>query len=468
MAGSRIVSVIRRGGVGFFLAVAAALAAAIVIGVILPGYRSPQSRFSTSRLGYPSMFRRFGVPFKVRTTKLVPRRLGHTALGEGLMRTEPFVVPIVPMGRIDSVLVAVGDRVAKGQLIATVDEGKARIKVDAARAAVKTAQAELERVRIGSAYVLDQERPERDKIRLSAAEQEAEVRAEIVEMLESLTEQKFASRFDYLQQRLAQIELQARLNEAKFNLGMSTRGVQESQAIAESAIREAELAVEHRLLELADHQVHSIADGVIERCLVREGEYNQDPGKPGFLITGKTWFEANFDQTCYGDFASGHRALVRLEARPGEALEGEVEYIEPFVKYDLGGPESSRPIRPLGTGAPEWPATFAVRVHLAGDNPLVLPGMTGFCVIESATEAACLPRSAVSAITAVRGIVYVVRDGAFEPREVALGTVEGDWIQIRDGLAADETVISDGWQVLDSGDRIEIEAEEIDEGSTGG
>jgi len=455
-AGRRPRGRLRGGWVAFLLAVAAAMAAAVVIGVILPGYRSPQSRFSTSRFGYPSMLRRFSVPFTVHTARLTHRRIGHTALGEGLMRTEPFVVPVVPMGRIESVFVAVGDRVKQGQLIAKVDSAKAAIKVEAARAAMQTAKAELARVQIGSAYVLDKERPERDKIRLDAAEREAEVRAELVDMFQGLSEKKAASRFDYLQQKIAQIELEAKLNEARFNLGMSTRGVHESEAIAASAIREAELAIEHRLLELRDHDVHAIADGVIERCLVREGEYNQDPGKPGFLITGGSWFEANFDQTSFGDFAAGHRALVRLEARPGEALAGTVEYIEPFVKYDLGGPESTRPIRPLGTGAPEWPATFAVRVRLEQENPHVLPGMTGFCIVESTSEAACLPRTAVASVTAVRGIVYIVRDGGFEPREVELGTIDGDWIQIRGGLAEDETVIKDGWQVLEPGDRITI------------
>ena len=334
------------------------------------------------------------------------------------------------------------------------------LKVEAARAALQTAKAELERVRIGSAYVLDKERPERDEIRLAAAEQEVAVRDELVEMLESLAEKKAASRYDYLLQRLAQIELQARLNEARFNLGMSTRGVQQSVDIGESAVLEAKLALEHRLLEVADHDVFAIADGVIERCLVRAGEYNQDPGKPGFLITAGKWFEANFDQTCYGHFQEGQRVLVRLEARSGEVFPGVVDRIEPFVKYDLGGPESSRPIRPLGTGAPEWPATFAVRVRFDEDDPRVLPGMTGFCMVESTTDALCLPREAVAAVTSGKGIVNLVVGDRFEPREVSLGVVDGDWIQIRDGLEDGEPVIRDGHQVLNPGDRIVIVSDE--------
>lgn len=449
---------VRESWLGFLVLVSAALAAAIVVTLILPGYSSPLSRITTSKFGYPAVYRRINKPFPVPVARLTRRQLSQTALGEGLMRSEPTVVPVIPMGRIEKVLVTEGDKVSKGQLIATVDATKAKIKVEAAKAAVQTAKSELERVKIGSAYVLSQERPERDMIRLEAAEQEQEIRRELIAIQEKLADQKAMSRTELLTQRIAQIELQARLNEAKFNLEMSSKGVLESQQIAESAIREAELALEHRLVELADHEVRAIADGIIERCLVREGEYNQDPGKPGFLIATGAWFEANFDQGAYSRVSRGQEATVRLEAYPGRFFAGTVERVDPFVKYDLGGPESTRPIRPLGTGAPEWPATFAVRVRLGPDERDVLPGMTGFCLVRSSSDVPCLPREAVSAVTSGKGIVNVVNGERFEPREVTLGIVDGDWIEIRDGLTDDDVVIRDGYQVLEPGDRIEIVA----------
>ncbi|MBY0394912.1 MAG: hypothetical protein K2X91_00370, partial [Thermoleophilia bacterium] len=115
-----------------------------------------------------------------------------------------------------------------------------------------------------------------------------------------------------------------------------------------------------------------------------------------------------------------------------------------------------RPIRPLGTGAPEWPATFAARIRLAPDGRPVVPGMTGFCVLRSEAEVPCLPREAVAAVTSGKGIVRVIRGDRFEPREVSLGLVDGDWIEVRDGLADGEAVIRDGYQVLEPGDRIAV------------
>ena len=441
------------------VAASAATGVALIVTLVLPGYQSPLSRITTSKFGYPSLYRKLKKPFAVPATQLTRRTLGHTALGEGLVRTEPVVVPIVPMGKMERVLVVEGDVVHKGQVIATVDPTKARIKVEAARAALQTARAELERVRIGSAYVLEKERPERDRIRLEGAEQETELRRKLIEMDQKLALKGYASQADILRQKIALVELEARIREARFNLGMSTQGVSQSALIAESAVREAELALEHRQVELADHDVRAIADGRVERCLVREGEFNQDPGKPGFLIASDAWFEANFDQGAYSRVHVGDEASIRLEAYPERFFRGEVEKVNPFVAYDLGGPESSRPIRPMGTGTPEWPATFAVRLRVGRDGRPVIPGMTGFCVLRSKAEADCLPREAVSGVTSGKGLVYVIDGDRFRPREVTLGVVDGDWVEIRDGLGPDDRVIRDGYQILLPEDRILVQAD---------
>ena len=135
----------------------------------------------------------------------------------------------------------------------------------------------------------------------------------------------------------------------------------------------------------------------------------------------------------------GDRAEVRLEAFPEHPVKGEVTWINPFVNYDLGGPESTRPIRPMGTGAPEWPATFIAKITMDPESTLqILPGMTGFAVIRSETEVICLPREAVFAITAGKGLVYLVDGDKFHPREVTLGIIDGDFIEIREGIDLDD------------------------------
>ena len=437
-------------------AVAGAMGVAILITIVLPGYTWPSSRLYTSKFGYSALLRKLKKPFELNSTHITRRKLSHTALGEGLMRTEPILVPIVPMGTIKRVLVKEGEHVKKGQLILEVESTKAEIKVDAAKAALATARAELERVKIGSAYILTYERPQKDQINLKYSERSIELQKKLLEISQSLKSLRYASKQEVLTLQLTLNQMEQALQETKFNLGMSTKGIKQSEVIAEAAVREAELALKHRLTELKEYKIYCIADGVIERCLVHEGEYNQDPGKPGFLVAVEGWFEANFDQGSFGRLRVGEKAEVRLEAYPDRAFQGEVYWVNPFVNYDLGGPESTRPIRPMGTGAPEWPATFVARIKIDPSGTAVAPGMTGFCVIHSEAEVNCLPRDAVSAVTAGKGIVYLVRGDRFEPHEVSLGIVDGDWIQIREGLSSTDEVILDGYQVLEPTDRIKI------------
>ena len=456
---SRFVLKLLRENVAFSLTlvVVAATVVAFVVAVVLPGYFSPMSRIYTSRFGYASVLRGSHRPFPVTATCPVRRVLGRTCVGEGLIRSEPTIVPIIPMGVIKQRLINVGDRVVKGQLLAEIDSSKAQIKVDAARAALDSAKAELERVRIGSSYILANERPERDKIRVDLAEREVEIQKKLQEINLRLANKGYPLKQDMLRQDLLLTQSEASLREMKFNLGMSLLGVSQSFVISEAAVRDAQLALDHRLYELDECKVKSTADGLIERCLVNEGEFNQDPGKPGFLIASGSWFEANFDQGAYRRMALGARAEVRLEAAPEHVLQGKVTSINPFVSYDLGGPETPRPVRPMGTGTPEWPATFAVRITVE-DTPEVpiLPGMTGFASIRTESEVTCLPREAVSAITGGKGMVYIIADEHFRPHEVTLGVLDGDYVEIRAGLRPDDRVIRGGHQVLEPGDLIQV------------
>ena len=57
--------------------------------------------------------------------------------------------------------------------------------------------------------------------------------------------------------------------------------------------------------------------------------------------------------------------------------------------------------------------------------------------------------------------MFVVGDDgvSFEPRNVVVGIRDNHFVEIRSGLEKGETVITDGYQVLEPGDRIAIKKE---------
>jgi multidrug efflux pump subunit AcrA (membrane-fusion protein) len=444
----------------FLVAVTGILASAVVVDLIIPGYTHPSNRMYTSRFGYSELLRVQGRPFPVTTARPEPRVLSRTFLGEGVVRSEPILVPIVPMGRILNVRVAEGDPVRKGQLLAEVDTTRGSINLEAARSALETATAELERIRIGSSYILQFERPNVAAIRLDAAKQSVTTFDYIVAMQERLMARGYHWPLLMCQQQLNAIQLRAESQTAESMFGMAGKGKEQSLLIGAQAVHEAELAVRLRNSELDDYKVYSPVDGVLERCLVHAGEYNQAMGRPAFLVTTGTWFEAQFDQTTFGRFRVGDRAEVRLEAWSDRVFGGLIIAIHPFVSYNLGGPETERPIRPLGTGAPEWPATYAVRIQvddpkIAPEVPIV-PGLTGFARVMLKSESLAILRAGVTAVSGGKGLAYVVVGDTFRPKDVSLGVTDGEWTAIRSGLALDDEVIVDGHYALMPGDRITV------------
>ena len=384
--------------------------------------------------------------------------MSRTFLGEGVVRSEPVLVPIVPMGRIVSVKVSDGDPVQKGQLIAEIDPGLAVINLEAARSAVKIAQAELERTKIGSNYILRFERPKMEAILLDISKQQLDLQNQLLALLGKFNRMGFAASFQVIETKLAQLATELQMRDAEVTLDMAQKGLEQSKQIAAETIRTAELALELRRVEEKEYKVYSPVDGTVERCLVHEGEYNPAIGNPAFLLTTGSWFEAQFDQITYGEFRVADRAEVHLEASQGRVFNGQIVKIHPYVSYNLGGPETTRPIRPLGTGAPEWPATYAVCIRIddsstTGKNSVV-PGQTGFARVSLVAESLAVNRAAVISVSAGKGMVYVVDGDRFRPKEVSLGITDGDWREILAGLSPDEEVIVDGHFALMPDDRV--------------
>jgi multidrug efflux pump subunit AcrA (membrane-fusion protein) len=366
---------------------------------------------------------------------------------------------MIGMARIVRVCVEEGDFVKAGDVVVELDDSRIRNKIAAAKAALTTAQAELRRVSIGTVNVLDKERPDRDRIRLNAMGREAEILKKLLLMYRDLNQEKFVSEQDVLEKELETIRATASFHELQLNTNIAEEGLKESLRMAESSIREAALQVEHRELELLDYRAIVPADGIVERVLVHAGEYNQDPGRPALLLASGLWFELYLDQTAIDQIEVGTEVEVRLAAFQNEVFDATVTKIRPLVNFSNGGPETNRPIRPLGTGSPEWPATFSVRATFNHPKKKIVPGLTGFGRAVTTRRAMCVPQGSVTGLSANRGIAFVVDESGrhFEPRNVTTAANDGDWIEIIDGLQFGERVIVDGYQVLEPGDTIRCE-----------
>lgn len=432
----------------------------LVVKIIAPAYTRPANATYPSRLGYLAVQRRAGTPFPVETALVGTRALSEVVLGEGRMVSEQVRVPLIPVGKIAEVRVREGDLVHEGALLATMDASFAQFRLDTARLELAVAQAEIERVKLGSSYEMALERPKRENINLAAIRKQIALWKDKAAATKKLFDQGIVSRTQYQEVQIQLAEAERELEASELGVSVSSAGQPHSVAIAESVAKEKQFAVEQRERELAECEIRAPAGGIIERVLCHPGEYNQAPGTPAFLIAAGLWFEAHVDQVAIHKITVGDEATVQLEALPGRPLTGRVIAVVPIVTYSSAGPETSRPVRATGAGAPEWPTTFTARIEFTDeDRARLVPGLTGFVRIESSREVLAIPQSALSSISASSGVVHVVEgDGQRDLRRVRIGATREGWVEIAEGLSAGEKIIVAGHEDLEPGDRIAVTA----------
>jgi Cu(I)/Ag(I) efflux system membrane fusion protein len=133
-----------------------------------------------------------------------------------------------------------------------------------------------------------------------------------------------------------------------------------------------------------------------------------------------------------GSLRVGQSAKVSVDAYPGEVFSGRVSFISPVLNAQT--------------------RTVQVRVELPNPHGRLRPAM--YAKVELATGHAApvlsVPLSAVLD-SGVRQLALVqVAEGRFEPRALKLGRRDGEFVEVLDGLAEGEQVVTKANFLLDA------------------
>jgi len=174
-------------------------------------------------------------------------------------------------------------------------------------------------------------------------------------------------------------------------------------------------------------------DGVVSELSVKEGASVSD-GMPLMTLSdlSKVWVIAEVTEDQAAWVVPGKPAEVKLASRPGEVIEGRVDYIYP---------ELNRTTR-----------TLQVRIALANPGLALKPGMyANVTLYGGASDTAVLVPSEAVITTGKRSIVLVAEGGGkFRPVQVKTGIGSEGRTQILAGLKAGDQVVVSGQFLIES------------------
>ena len=191
-------------------------------------------------------------------------------------------------------------------------------------------------------------------------------------------------------------------------------------------------------VNFAHGQISSPVAGMVNELFVDEGEY-VSAGTPVAEIVDLSSIKIsiNVPEMDVRFLEAGNAATVTVDAYPDQEWTGTVDFVA--FKAD----ESTK--------------TFRVKVVVDNSDGRIRPGMLArvSVVRRNLPEALAVPLHTIVDKGGER-LVYVVEDGLVRAKQVELGVIAGENIQILSGLVAGDQVITGGQEAVEEGVKVVI------------
>lgn len=312
----------------------------------------------------------------VQTGKVIREDLTSVVTASGEIKPKVYVnIGANAFGKITHLYVKEGDRVRKGQVLATLENVQSAADVSAMRAAVNTAQTD---------FVAAKAAVNTGDAELRQAEAEFE-RAQLdYTRNKALYEQQLIAKSDYDAKKAAYDTASAQLNQAKAKLAQA-RAQQDS---ANMRIKQNDANLTRVTDVLSKTEYVAPFDGVITNLPVREGEtvvvgIQNSPGSTLMTIadTSVITAEVKVDETDIVNVKLGQPAEVSIDAIPKQRFKGTVTEIGNNAIIRSTGVSTAQ-----STSSSQEAKDFKVVVTLQEPPQNVLPGLSTTARITTATR----------------------------------------------------------------------------------
>ena len=338
------------------------------------------------------------------------------------------VAPIVG-GRVISVGVDLGSFVQKGQVIAQLDAGDARLRVEQAQAALAQANSAVTQAEARIGLAPGQRFDPTRVAEVGAAKAAYDLAEKNLRRFEQLLESGDVSRSAYDQQRAQRDQLREQYQAALTQANQSYAAVQTARAAAQAA----QVQVQQAQKGIRDVTIYSPISGYVTERTADVGEFVSTSSKVATVVrTNPLRVRIDVPEQAIATVRAGQSVSVSVSTYPERSFAGRVARVSPNVS------SQSR--------------TLTVEAEVQNDENLLKPGQfaTIRVLLSQSDPAVLVPARAVRS-DGTTSRVFVVRDGVAQERLVATGRQDGDLVEIKGNVAADELVATSNVEQLADG-----------------
>ena len=332
-------------------------------------------------------------------------------------------------GKVVAVGVDIGSPVRRGQMLVRLDDAELKLRVEQASAQLQQAKASVrqaeEKIGLRPGQAFDPNRV----AEVAAARVALDLAEKNLKRAEKLIESGDVSRQFYDQQRAQRDQLKEQYGVALAQARQNYAGVD----VARTNVANAEAALGLAKQNLSYAVIPAPMDGFVAERTADLGEYVSLQQKVATIVrTNPLRVRIDVPEQAISEVKVGQSVSATTSAWPDRNFSGRVARIAPNVSAQ------SR--------------TLTVEAEIENSSGALKPGQFATVrILQERPEAAVLVPARAVVTEAGVSRVFVIKNGHAEQRLVQTGQTEGDLIEIKQGVAADEQVATNNVQQLSDG-----------------
>ena len=332
-------------------------------------------------------------------------------------------------GRVVAVGVDLGSYVQQGALLVRLDDKDARLRLEQAQANLSQAQAAVRQAEARIGLRQGGQFDPSHVAEVGATRAALELAEKQLRRFERLVESGDVSRSAYDQQRAQRDQLQQQYEAALAQARQGYAAVQTARAAAQAA--EAQVAQARKAV--TDVNVLAPISGYIADRPADLGEYLSPSSKVATIVrTNPLRVRIDIPEQSISTVRPGQIVSLTVSAYPDRAFSGRIARVSPNLSA------TSR--------------TLTVEAEVENGSGLLKPG-------QFATVRITQPTSQPAVLVPARALrtdgdtsrIFVIKDGRAHERVVQPGQTEGDLVEIKSGIVADEVVATSNLELLSDG-----------------